>query len=42
VLGEVGGLIEIVFIIAGIFLVPFNYNLSKIMILKDFVPIGNH
>ena len=42
VFGEVGGLIEILFIIVGLMLTPFNYNLSKIMILKDFIPQGDH
>jgi hypothetical protein len=41
-LGEIGGLIEIGFIIAAVILIPFNYNLSKIMILKDFFLEGDH
>jgi hypothetical protein len=42
VLGEAGGIIEILFILAGILLIPFNYNLNKIIILKDFISQGDH
>jgi hypothetical protein len=41
-LGEIGGVIEIGFILIGVLLIPFNYNLAKIMILKDFFLEGEH
>jgi hypothetical protein len=41
-LGEIGGLIEAVMIMVAVLLIPFNYNLGKIMILKDFFTQGDH
>lgn len=41
-LGEVGGLIEMIGLLAVFLLIPFNYNLNKIMFLKDFVKKGDH
>ena len=42
VIGDIGGIIEVIQILATIMMIPFNYNLSKIMILKDFIPQGDH
>jgi hypothetical protein len=42
VFGDIGGIIEVIQILATIMMIPFNYNLSKIMILKDFIPQGDH
>jgi hypothetical protein len=42
VLGDIGGLIEVLKIILMVVLIPFNYNLNKINILKDFIHTGAH
>jgi hypothetical protein len=42
VLGDIGGLIEALKIILIIVLIPFNYNLTNITMIKDFISKGSH
>ena len=42
VIGDTGGLIEIIFIVFGFFLIPINYNISGIKMLKQYVLNGQH
>lgn len=42
VIGEVGGLVEGVKLLILVLLIPVNYNLNSIQIIKDFIPTGEH
>ena len=42
VLGDVGGITEMIFLFAGWLLRPVNYNISGIKMLKHYVKQGEH
>ena len=42
VLGDIGGLIEIVFLVAHWLLLPANYNITGIQMLKKYIEHGQH
>ena len=42
VIGEVGGLVEGVKLLLIVLLIPINYNLNSISIMKDFMSGGKH
>jgi hypothetical protein len=37
VLGDIGGLIQALEILVMLFLIPFNYNITNITMIKDFI-----
>jgi hypothetical protein len=42
VLGDIGGLLEAFKIIFMLILIPFNYNISNITMIRDFISKGYH